>query len=160
LDFGCGNWSAAPHLKLDTLLDAATARDDFLAALAAHGLAISALNCSGNPLHPGEQGRAHRAVTSRPIRPAGPLGVSRVALMSGGPGCPGDANANSITTTWPREAAGVLDWQWSEQVIPYWQGLVREACRLFSGNDPMLIRVQARTGNLGLNRCSPIGADG
>jgi hypothetical protein len=127
LEFGCGNWSAAPHLKLDALLDSVAARDDFLAALAAHGLSISALNCSGNPLHPGEHGRAHRAVTSKTIRLAGLLGVSRVVLMSGCPGGPGDANANWITTAWPPEAARVLEWQWSEQVIPYWHGLVREA---------------------------------
>jgi len=32
-----------------------------------------------------------------------------------------------VTTAWPPEAARVLEWQWSEQVIPYWRGLVREA---------------------------------
>jgi len=48
-------------------------------------------------------------------------------LMSGCPGGPGDANANWVTTAWPPEAARVLEWQWSEQVIPYWRGLVREA---------------------------------
>ena len=92
-----------------------------------HGLAISALNCSGNPLHPGETGRRHREVTSQTIRLAGMLGVSRVVLMSGCPGGPGDANANWVTTAWPPEAARVLQWQWDEVVIPYWRGLVAEA---------------------------------
>lgn len=127
LEFGCGNWSSAPHLKLDALLKSASARADFLAQLKAHGLAISALNCSGNPLHPGEHGEAHRKVTSATIELAGLLEVSRVVMMSGCPGGPGDANANWVTTAWPPEAARVLDWQWSEQVIPYWRGLVREA---------------------------------
>lgn len=127
LEFGCGNWSAAPHLKLDELLGSALARVEFLAQLAAHGLSISALNCSGNPLHPGEHGRAHREVTSKTIRLAGLLGVRRVVMMSGCPGGPGDANANWVTTAWPPQAARVLDWQWSEQVIPYWRGLVQEA---------------------------------
>lgn len=127
LEFGCGNWSRAPHLKLDALLGSAATRNDFLAQLAAHGLSISALNCSGNPLHPGEHGRAHRDVTSKTIRLAGLLGIGRVVMMSGCPGGPGDANANWITTAWPPEAARVLDWQWSEQVIPYWRGLAQEA---------------------------------
>jgi sugar phosphate isomerase/epimerase len=127
LEFGCGNWSSAPHLDLDGLLASPGARDDFIGRIAAHGLAISALNCSGNPLHPGKPGEAHRAVTSKTISLAGMLGVQRVVMMSGCPGGPGDANANWITTAWPPEAARVLEWQWSEQVIPYWKGLVSEA---------------------------------
>lgn len=127
LEFGCGNWSSAPHLDLDGLLGSAAARDAFMGRIADHGLSISALNCSGNPLHPGALGEAHRAVTSKTLRLAGLLGVRRVVLMSGCPGGPGDANANWVTTAWPPEAARVLDAQWAEQVIPYWRGLVREA---------------------------------
>lgn len=127
LEFGCGNWSSAPHLRLDALLGSASARANFLSQLSAHGLSISALNCSGNPLHPGERGKAHREVTSATIELAGLLGVPRVVMMSGCPGGPGDANANWVTTAWPPEAAQVLEWQWSDQVIPYWRGLVREA---------------------------------
>ena len=127
VEFGCGNWSSAPHLDLNGLLASSGARDEFLGAVTAHGLTISALNCSGNPLHPGSRGEAHRGVTSKTIRLAGMLGVRRVVMMSGCPGGPGDANANWVTTAWPPEAARVLDWQWSEQVIPYWTGLVTEA---------------------------------
>src|SRR3954449_9446464 len=78
VEFGCGNWSSAPHLDLDALLSSARARDDFRGQIATHGLAISALNCSGNPLHPGAVGEAHRLVTSKTIRLAGLLGVGRV----------------------------------------------------------------------------------
>jgi sugar phosphate isomerase/epimerase len=127
LELGCGNWSSAPHLNLDGLLASQGARDDFMGRIAAHGLAISALNCSGNPLHPGKLGEAHRAVTSKTICLAGMLGVWRVVMMSGCPGGPGDANANWVTTAWPPEAVRVLEWQWSQQVIPYWKGLVSEA---------------------------------
>ena len=127
LEFGCGNWSPAPHLDVDALLADAAARDALRRKLDAHGLGISALNCSGNPLHPGAPGAAHRAVTSKTIRLAGMLGVGRVVMMSGCPGGPGDANANWVTTAWPPEAAGVLQWQWDEVLIPYWRGLVREA---------------------------------
>jgi len=127
LEFPCGNWSSAPHLHLDSMLDSARARTEFMAKLRGHGLSLSALNCSGNPLHPGDLGRQHQAVTSKTIRLAGMLGVERVVLMSGCPGGPGDANANWVTTAWPPEAARVLEWQWEAVVIPYWKGLVAEA---------------------------------
>ncbi len=127
LEFCCGNWSNAPHVQVGALLDSAPARNAFVDAVRDRGLAISALNCSGNPLHPGENGRRHREVTAQTIRLAGMLRVSRVVLMSGCPGGPGDANANWVTTAWPPEAARVLQWQWDEVVIPYWRGLVAEA---------------------------------
>jgi len=127
LEFPCGNWSSAPHVKLDVMLESAQLRAEFLAKLRDHGLALSALNCSGNPLHPGESGKRHQTVTSKTIRLAGMLGVDRVVLMSGCPGGPGDANANWVTTAWPPEAARVLAWQWDAVVIPYWKRLVAEA---------------------------------
>jgi len=128
LEFGCGNWSPAPHLNLVEMLESGIARRDFLEKLAAHGLELSALNCSGNPLHPGEQGLRHRAVTSQTIRLAGLLGVDRVVMMSGCPGGgPNDANANWVTTSWPPETERMLAWQWDEVLIPYWKGLVKEA---------------------------------
>jgi sugar phosphate isomerase/epimerase len=128
LEFGCGNWSAAPHLDLDRLLGSGEARRDFLAALAARGLGLSALNCSGNPLHPGGSGAAHREVTGKTIRLAGLLGVGRVVLMSGLPGGgPADETANWITTAWPPETARALAYQWDRVILPYWAGLVKEA---------------------------------
>ena len=128
LEFGCGNWSAAPHLDLDRLLADDGARRGFAAAIASRGMTLSALNCSGNPLHPGASGAAHREVTSKTIRLAGLLGVERVVMMSGLPGgSPTDASANWITTSWPPETAAVLEYQWEKVLIPYWAGLVKEA---------------------------------
>lgn len=127
LEFPCGNWSSAPHLKLDAMLESASLRDEFMAKLRGHGIVLSALNCSGNQLHPGALGKQHQSVTSKTIRLAGMLGVERVVMMSGCPGGPGDANANWVTTAWPPEAARVLEWQWDEVLIPYWRTLVVEA---------------------------------
>jgi sugar phosphate isomerase/epimerase len=128
LEFGCGNWSLAPHLDLDGLLDSASARHAFEIAIRSRGLRLSALNCSGNPLHPGASGAAHRDVTSKTIRLAGLLGVERVVMMSGLPGGgPADENANWITTAWPPETERVLAYQWDEVLIPYWIALTREA---------------------------------
>ncbi len=127
LEFPCGNWSSAPHVNLDAMLDSESMRAEFLAKLRGHGVSLSALNCSGNPLHPGELGRRHQEVTAKTIRLAAMLGVGRVVMMSGCPGGPGDANANWVTTAWPPEAARVLEWQWDQVLIPYWKGLVAAA---------------------------------
>lgn len=89
LEFACGNWSTAPHLQLDKLLESESSRRDFLAAISAHGLSISALNCSGNPLHPGAEGKRQHQVTLATFRLARLLGIDRIVMMSGLPGGPG-----------------------------------------------------------------------
>jgi sugar phosphate isomerase/epimerase len=127
LEFACGNWSAAPHIELDAMLESETARKDFLMRIHDYGLGISALNCSGNPLHPGEHGRRHDEVTRKTIRLAGLLGIERVVMMSGCPGGPGDANANWVVTNWPPETQSILAWQWDEVLIPYWRDLAAYA---------------------------------
>lgn len=128
LEFACGNWSSAPHVELERMLADAAARRDFLAGLERRGISISALNCSGNPLHPGEGGRRHDAITRKTFALAGMLGVKRVVMMSGLPGgAPGDSTANWVTTAWPRENQAILRYQWEDVIIPYWRGLVAEA---------------------------------
>ncbi len=159
LEFACGNWSAAPHLDRRALLADAGKRRDFLARIEAHGLSISALNCSGNPLHPGDEGRAHDEVTRETIALAGLLGVERVVMMSGCPGAPGDAYPNWITVAWPMETRRVLQWQWDEVLIPYWRDLadyanghgVRRLCLELHGqqnvyNVPTLLRLREAVG--------------
>jgi sugar phosphate isomerase/epimerase len=52
------------------------------------------------------------------------LGLDRVVTMSGCPAGPGDSHPNWITTSWPPETTRILDWQWREQVLPYWRDMV------------------------------------
>jgi sugar phosphate isomerase/epimerase len=123
LEFACGNWSTAPHIKLDELLESDSSRRDFRAAISDHGMSISALNCSGNPLYPGAEGERQREITLKTFKLARLLGVDRIVMMSGLPGGPGDANPNWITTTWPPECLTILDHQWNKELIPYWRNL-------------------------------------
>lgn len=123
LEFACGNWSTAPHIELDKLLENEAARRNFLAAISDHGMSISALNCSGNPLYPGAEGRRQHQITLKTFRLARLLGVDTIVMMSGLPGGPGDANPNWITTAWPPECETILAYQWDEHVIPYWREL-------------------------------------
>ena len=125
LEFACGNWSSAPHIDLAAMLESAATRAEFVAKVRDHGLTIAALNCSGNPLHPGPQGKKHRQVTEDTIRLASLMGIDRVVMMSGLPGGPGDANPNWIITDWPPECADIQRYQWDDCIIPYWRDLVR-----------------------------------
>ena len=125
LEFACGNWSSAPHIDLAAMLDSAATRAEFVAKVRDHGLTIAALNCSGNPLHPGPQGKKHRQVTEDTIRLASLMGIDRVVMMSGLPGGPGDANPNWIVTDWPPECADIQRYQWDDCIIPYWRDLVK-----------------------------------
>ena len=127
LEFACGNWSTAPHIALVELLESDRSRRNFLAAISDHGMSISALNCSGNPLYPGVEGERQREITLKTFRLARLLGVDRIVMMSGLPGGPGDANPNWITTTWPPECTMILDHQWNEKLIPYWRNLANVA---------------------------------
>ncbi|RTM07895.1 MAG: sugar phosphate isomerase/epimerase [Hyphomicrobiales bacterium] len=130
LEFACGNWSSAPHIDLAAMLDSAATRAEFVAKIRDHGLTIAALNCSGNPLHPGPQGKKHRQVTEDTIRLASLMGIDRVVMMSGLPGGPGDVNPNWIITDWPPECADIQRYQWDDCIIPYWRDLVTFANNL------------------------------
>ena len=159
LEFAAGNWSSSPHIDVDRLLASATARDRLMGALKERGLAISALNCSGNQLHPGRSGREHDKVVRKTIELAALLGVDRVVLMSGCPGAKGDKHPNWITVAWPPETTESLEWQWKEKLIPYWKDLVgfartkgiRHLCLELHGgqnvyNVPTLLRLREACG--------------
>ncbi len=123
LEFACGNWSSAPHIELNRMLESSVARREFQAKVADRGLAISALNCSGNPLYPGTEGARQHDVTVKTLKLARLLEIDRIVMMSGLPGGPGDSNPNWIVTEWPPECRTILQYQWQEKIIPYWRNL-------------------------------------
>ena len=124
LELATGNWSQAPHIDLDRMVENAEERKAYMAQIADAGLQIVALNCSGNPLAPNELGRRHHEVTLKTFRLAGLLNIDKIIMMSGLPGgSPSDITPNWITTSWPPENMDTLTWQWEEKLIPYWQDL-------------------------------------
>ena len=49
------------------------------------------------------------------------LGVATVVTFAGCPGTPdGSTYPIWVTTTFPSEFAELLDWQWTQKVLPYW----------------------------------------
>ena len=161
LEIGMGNWSSAPHADLASLLKSKDKRREFLAVLAESNLSLAALNCSGNQLHPVE-GERHSKVIDDTIRVAALLGVDTIVLMSGLPaGGPNDLRPNWVTCAWPRENREILDWQWSEKLLPYWEKLtafakehgVRKLCIELHGNQlvynvPSLLRLRREIGQI------------
>ncbi len=122
VEIGTGNYPGDSHLKLDWLSSAAKI-NEFKTKLDDQGIAISALSCHGNPLHPNQRFAESCKETSRKtILMAEKLGVTRVIDFSG---CPGDSDSskypNWVTTPWPPDYLDVLKWQWEKKVIPYWK---------------------------------------
>lgn len=128
IEFACGNWSQAPHINLDQLLASNTERDSFLLELNKRNLEISAFNCSGNQLAPNDSGKEHDLVVKKTFKLAELLGVNTIVMMSGLPGGgPNDEFPNWITTSWPPVTQEILEWQWNEVAIPYWENTVELA---------------------------------
>lgn len=131
LEIACGNWSNAPHLDLDEMLHNASARTRFMEKIASRGLALEALNCSGNHLAPNEEGTAHQKVVEKTFELANLLEVRHIVMMSGLPGgSAADTTPNWVTTCWPPICEKILDYQWNEVLIPYWEKLTARAKEL------------------------------
>ncbi len=128
VELGTGNYPGDPHCKLSMLEDAG-ALAEFQAKIAAGGVAISALSCHGEPLHPNAEIAARSRETSRrTILLAEKLGVPVVVDFSG---CPGDTDKatypNWVTCAWPPHFGDILEWQWREKAVPYWTERTRFA---------------------------------
>jgi sugar phosphate isomerase/epimerase len=137
LELGVGGYSPAPHLDRDRLLAGATAREGLLRLLSEAGVALVALNASGNPLHPDPGvASAHERALRDAIILAHQLGVTRVVAMSGCPGGPGSAagHANGDgerAGSWPVFAGGAwlpdMEGLWPAQfehsIAPFWRAL-------------------------------------
>jgi sugar phosphate isomerase/epimerase len=123
VEIGTGNFSTAPHCDLDRLVDDATARTKFKAAIESRGLVLSALNCNGNLLDPHpERGQKAQDTFYKTVRLANLLGLDTIVTMSG---CPGDLSGgtypNWITCTWQREYVELLERQWAEVIELFWK---------------------------------------
>ncbi len=127
VEMTAGGWATCPHVPTAALLASANKRQAFLAELEKRGMQIAALNCSGNPLSPGEMGERHTQSSYDTVVLAGLLGVKKIVMMSGCPaGAPGDMTPNWITSTvsWPAYMEPALEYQWNEVAIPWWKKFV------------------------------------
>ncbi|HOE66867.1 MAG TPA: sugar phosphate isomerase/epimerase [Candidatus Hydrogenedentes bacterium] len=122
IELGAGNYPGSAHLDVAGLLTSKPKRDELKAAVKGEGLAISALSCHGNCLHPNAAfAKKNIDAQTDAIKLAEQLGVDVVIDFSG---CPGSddkaAQPNWVTCAWPPDYLEVLQWQWEKKVIPYW----------------------------------------
>jgi sugar phosphate isomerase/epimerase len=128
-EINAGGFVGTPHIPIDALRSSQTARDEYLGLFEAAGVALTALNCNGNPLHPDpEVGDKHGQDVRDAIELAALLGVGRVVTMSGQPA----TDAHGTLPAWsplPWNSAHLdaLDYQWHEVAIPYWREIQARA---------------------------------
>ncbi|MFV0529569.1 MAG: sugar phosphate isomerase/epimerase family protein [Lachnospiraceae bacterium] len=128
-----GGWGGYPHGYATSLLADAAALASFRGALSQRGMQISALNCSGNPLAPGEMGQKHSQSAYDTVTLAGKLGIKTVVMMSGLPaGGPQDQVPNWLVSTQsvPPDDPYIteaLRYQWEDVAIPWWSDFAKHA---------------------------------
>lgn len=123
VEFGAGAYPGAAHLEVEKLIESKAARDQLMKEVESRGLMISAISCHGNPIHPRKEiAKEHHEAFVSSVKLANALGVP---CVNGFSGCPGDnpnaVNPNWVTCPWPDEFRDILNWQWSEVVVPYWK---------------------------------------
>lgn len=122
IEIGTGNWSPAPHLDLDAMVESEELRAELLESLSARGLTLGALNASGNVLHPVD-GARQEDTARKTLRLAAQLGLTKVVMMSGLPAVnPTDRVAPWIVTCWPAENVLHREQQWSI-AVKFWREL-------------------------------------
>jgi sugar phosphate isomerase/epimerase len=129
IEIVCGAYTKTPLIDAAEVLASSVAQQRLKDDVARHGLAISAIGCSGNGVHPDlEVARRHEQVFDTGVRLAAALGVDTVITFSGCPGgAPGDRTPNWVTCVWPTEFAPILDYQWNDVLAPYWRRKAQQA---------------------------------
>jgi sugar phosphate isomerase/epimerase len=123
VEIGTGGYPGSHHCAVDELLESESKRQDYLAAIESRGLIISGFSCHYEPLSPDRALAAESdEMFRKSVRLAQLMGVPVVNCFAGLPaGRPGDTGPNWITCPWPPYFLEMLEYQWNEVAIPYWQ---------------------------------------
>ncbi len=129
VELGTGGFPGNGHCNPKELLADEGKLGEFKLLLTKYNLKISALSFHSNHVHPDEEVRERAAEDfTDTLRLAEKLGVDCIITFSG---CPGDSRTskapNWITYPWPNDFVQVLEWQWSEVLVPFWKKAVKEA---------------------------------
>jgi sugar phosphate isomerase/epimerase len=138
VELGTGGFSPAPHVDLEDLASDQGV-EQLLRDTQNAGVAIAALNCSGNPLFPDmiDGGSADDRNLRQTLVAADALGVERVVCMSGCPVAGEDDRIRPafLPVEWLPQDHGRVEWQWRERVVPYWEALLEFASDRAPGVD-------------------------
>jgi len=122
VEISTGNYPGNPHCAIDEMLDDKKKIREYKKKFADRGIRISGLSCHGNPLHPdADFAKSNHITWRKTVQLAEKLDIDVVNCLSGCPGDPASSKyPNWVTCPWPADFLELLEWQWSEKVIPYW----------------------------------------
>ncbi len=167
VEVGCGGYPGKAHCDPSILLNDQKKLDEFRDCFKRHHLSIAALSSHGNAVHPDRAtAKMYHDDFVNAVLLAEKLGVDRVVTFSG---CPGgskqDESPNWVTCAWPPDYQKILEYQWNDVLIPYWEktaafarehGVNKIAFEMHPGfcvyNPETLLRIRAAVGDtLGAN---------
>jgi len=122
VEIGAGGYPGKAHANPDELLSDKAKIDEIKLLVEDHGMIISALSCHGNPVHPQKEiAQSFHNDFEKTVLLAEKLGVERVVTFSGCPGDSDDSNyPNWVTCPWPPDFINILEYQWNDVLLPYW----------------------------------------
>jgi sugar phosphate isomerase/epimerase len=166
-EIGCGGYPGKAHADPEILLNSETEFRKWTDTFKRHGMELSVLSCHGNNVHPDKDvADAFDRDFRNCILLAEKTGIDTVVTFSGCPGDhPGAKYPNWVTCPWPDDFLKVLDYQWNEVLIPYWEktakfardhGVIRIAFELHPGfccyNTESLLKLRKAVGDtIGVN---------
>lgn len=123
VEMGAGGYPGKAHCNPEELLADSAKFNAFVDTFKKYDVEICALAAHGNPLHPDEAtAAAYDRDLKNAVLLAEKLGIDTIVGFSG---CPGDSEGskypNWVTCPWPEDFLHILEWQWSEKLIPYWK---------------------------------------
>ncbi len=129
VEIGTGGYPGNAHCKPAELLGDKAKVKAFKDSYEQYGLKLSAFSVHGNYVHPDKDIAAgFQTDLENTIRLAGEVGIDRIVGFSGCPGgAPGDAMPNWVTVPWPEDNQKILEYQWNDVLIPYWDKMAKFA---------------------------------
>lgn len=123
LELGAGGCPGKAHLDPEKLLGHKDKIDEVKKIMKDNNLEISVLSTHGNAVHPNKEiAKMYHDDFENTVRLANELEVDTVVTFSGCPGdCENSKYPNWVTCPWPDDFLDILNWQWNEVLIPYWQ---------------------------------------
>jgi sugar phosphate isomerase/epimerase len=149
-EINSGGFLPAVHLPVEDLRSSETARTEYLALFDEAGVALTALNCNGNPLDPDPEAAKQAQDIYTSIEIAALLGVKRVVTMSGAPGSePSSTLPVWNVVPWHSAFLKVRDYQWNQVGIPFWKKV-----QAFAADHDVRVCLEMHPGNIVFNPCT------
>ncbi|MBE6622555.1 MAG: sugar phosphate isomerase/epimerase [Ruminococcaceae bacterium] len=163
VELGAGGYAGKRHCDPALLLKDKTAFFRFHETFHTYDMDVNALTVHGNPVHPdAETAKKFDADFRNAVLLAEQLEIDTVVTYAGCPGDPAGAKyPNWVCCSWPEDLRALLDWQWNEVLLPYWQeaaafarehGVSRVAIEMRPGfcvyNPETMLRLRREVGNV------------